>query len=419
VYGPAEWVGCFNNSQAETQALANHFVTSIAHPYVPPPCVRRVPDQDRTIPRPFTGQIDLSAYERNEWLDMDMKYRLFWTANETSGDVKFAALVNTTGWIGLGISPNGGMQNSDMMMTWLQDKDGHGTLNFSDRHAPEKRLPRIDVLQDFYDITAVQFPVGAPATPLIDATHGDSLVMVHALITNDGGLPITQLVLTATPVTLNTASQFGAVPDPIIVVIEPTHVPFSHTFCMMGLTNGKQYTFAVSASNPAGNTASIPTPPITPATLADAPVNMSGVAGDTTMILSWSAPYFNGGRAVTNYTIMWMNSNTTRNGTVLVPATGVPVERYTVRGLTNFNHYTIIIQAVTMEGVGRPSEQVQGTPFYYAPDGLPLGIVLGVMGGVVALGVVVYLCWRRSKARASPTDRPHPGDYTLAHETKN
>lgn len=56
------------------------------------------------------------------------------------------AIVETTGWIGFGLSPNGGMPGSDIVMAWI---DADGTKQFSDRHAIAQATPIVDEHQDW------------------------------------------------------------------------------------------------------------------------------------------------------------------------------------------------------------------------------------------------------------------------------
>jgi len=64
----------------------------------------------------------------NEWrhteLDPYEKYNLYWKTDDTNKIITFIAEVKTRGWIGFGLSPNGGMQNSDIVIGWVSDNDG-------------------------------------------------------------------------------------------------------------------------------------------------------------------------------------------------------------------------------------------------------------------------------------------------------
>ena len=47
-------------------------------------------------------------------------YDLYWTVNHTSQMIHFGLAVKATGWVGLGVSPNGGMAGADMVMAGVR-----------------------------------------------------------------------------------------------------------------------------------------------------------------------------------------------------------------------------------------------------------------------------------------------------------
>ena len=60
-------------------------------------------------------------------LDANGHYRMFYSYDEDLSILRIAVLVETTGWIGLGISPNGQMPSSDVVMGWV-DQNGTAFL---------------------------------------------------------------------------------------------------------------------------------------------------------------------------------------------------------------------------------------------------------------------------------------------------
>lgn len=54
-------------------------------------------------------------------------YRFYW--NFTSSDLIGEIHVKTSGWVGFGLSPNGGMDGSDVVVGWINDNDG--SVNFT------------------------------------------------------------------------------------------------------------------------------------------------------------------------------------------------------------------------------------------------------------------------------------------------
>ena len=109
-----------------------------------------------------------------------------------------------------------------------------------------------------------------------------------------------------------------------------------------GLTNGTSYTFTVTATNAVGTgSASSASSAVTPATVPDAPTNLAGTAGDSSVELYWTVPASNGGSAITSYTI------TSSPGGVASTSSTFPM---TVIGLTNGTAYTFTIVATNAVG---------------------------------------------------------------------
>lgn len=70
---------------------------------------------------------DLADRYSNYKLLSSPSYELYWSVDEPTGNLSLAVRVNTTGWVGFGVSPNGGMPNSDVVMGWVEDD---GTVVF-------------------------------------------------------------------------------------------------------------------------------------------------------------------------------------------------------------------------------------------------------------------------------------------------
>ena len=56
-------------------------------------------------------------------MDSGGRYTMFYDYVADTTTLRFAVLVQTTGWIGLGISPNGQMPSSDVVIGWV-DQSG-------------------------------------------------------------------------------------------------------------------------------------------------------------------------------------------------------------------------------------------------------------------------------------------------------
>ena len=86
-----------------------------------------------------SGAVDLSAYPFSSVLRADAGgnpiYTLYWNFSTVEQTIRFAVSVQTNGWVGFGISPNGGMVNSDVVIGWVND-DGQAFLQVSSFHVP-------------------------------------------------------------------------------------------------------------------------------------------------------------------------------------------------------------------------------------------------------------------------------------------
>lgn len=62
------------------------------------------------------GATDDPAMPFMEYLDSHHLVRLKWGFDDQTGTITFTLIINTTGWVGFGLSPNGGMQGSDIVI---------------------------------------------------------------------------------------------------------------------------------------------------------------------------------------------------------------------------------------------------------------------------------------------------------------
>ena len=90
------------------------------------------------------GTHDLSAsYRFSAALDPNGQYELYWNYNLTAGTISFALRVQTTGWVGFGLSPNGQMPGSDVVIGWV---DSNGGVHFHVRESEAFNIAGIDIL---------------------------------------------------------------------------------------------------------------------------------------------------------------------------------------------------------------------------------------------------------------------------------
>ncbi|XP_059175991.1 uncharacterized protein LOC131955763 [Physella acuta] len=81
---------------------------------------------------------------------LDSNYDLYWNFNSTH--IIFRTVVKTKGFTGFGISPNGFMTGSDVIIGWVKD----GQAFFKDRHALGNFMPVLDDRQDWSLISATE-----------------------------------------------------------------------------------------------------------------------------------------------------------------------------------------------------------------------------------------------------------------------
>ncbi|XP_029705011.1 DBH-like monooxygenase protein 2 homolog isoform X1 [Takifugu rubripes] len=80
-----------------------------------------------------------------EYLDQDRLVCLSWGFDNHQGNITFELVVNTTGWVGFGFSPNGGMKGSDIVIGGIGPTGNY----FADYHATGKSMPVVDKLQSY------------------------------------------------------------------------------------------------------------------------------------------------------------------------------------------------------------------------------------------------------------------------------
>ena len=117
------------------------------------------------------------------------------------------------------------------------------------------------------------------------------------------------------------------------------------TSCLItGLTNGTAYTFVVTASNTIGTgETSTPSSAVTPIAPAGAPTDVKATGGNGMTTVSWAPPSYDGGTAITRYTVTaepgGKTCTTTTNSCVIM-------------GLANGTGYTVNVTATNAAGTG-------------------------------------------------------------------
>ena len=178
-----------------------------------------------------------------------------------------------------------------------------------------------------------------------------------------------------------------------------------------GLTNGVKYEFRVSAFNFAGMGPASATVTVMPFTVPEAPTDLTTVAKDGQVMLSWKAPADNGSR-ILDYVIKYMQDGTSKTITYS-DGTGTGTTA-TVTGLTNSIKYNFYVSAVNAAGTGPLSAKVSATPFA-APTDPPRITVPGAPTGLAATpgNAQASLSW----TAPTSTGGAAISDYTIQYKT--
>lgn len=190
--------------------------------------------------------------------------------------------------------------------------------------------------------TATTSPT-APAAPTdVTAKAGNNSAQVTWNAPSNGGSGITKY--TVTPYIGTTAQTARTV----------TGTPPATTLIVGSLTNGKTYTFRVTATNAVGTgPESAPSNPVTPAkTVPGKPTNVKATAGNASATVTWTAPG-NGGSTITQYTITPYIGSTAGVPTVVTGSP--PATSKVVIGLTNGTTYSFTVRATNAIGTGSAS----------------------------------------------------------------
>jgi hypothetical protein len=189
-------------------------------------------------------------------------------------------------------------------------------------------------------------PMTVPDAPTnVAGALGNGSVVVSWNAANAQGSPVFNYVVTANPGSATCSS--------------------AATSCVVtGLSNGTPYTFTVKATNLVGTSAaSLPSAAVTPATLPNAPQNVTAARGNQSATVSWSAAV-NNGSPITQYRV--------------IPSAGTSscitdTTSCVVTGLVNGASYTFTV--IATNGVGSSSASAPSVAVTPAgPANAPTGV---------------------------------------------
>ncbi|XP_064118161.1 DBH-like monooxygenase protein 1 isoform X2 [Macrobrachium nipponense] len=90
------------------------------------------------------GDLGVMKFQHQAILDQTGAFVMLWSPLED--EIHIEIQVETTGFIGIGFSPSGGMKGADIVLAWVDDFTGE--LHVHDRHATGMMIPFIDKQQD-------------------------------------------------------------------------------------------------------------------------------------------------------------------------------------------------------------------------------------------------------------------------------
>ncbi len=201
-------------------------------------------------------------------------------------------------------------------------------------------------------LRAAAAPPEAPEPPgSVSAASGDGQLTVSWTSPADnGGAPIVDYTM---------AYQAGATTCP--TDIDNTWNPritSTTSATIEGLANGTAYRVCVKATNQAGDSDWTGTT-ATPATVPGAPGNISVIAGDGQLTVSWTSPADNGGAPITGYTVAYKaNAFTcpTPNTIGTWTVRNTSNTSTTIRGLANTHSYRLCVRASNSAGLSNWNE---------------------------------------------------------------
>jgi photosystem II stability/assembly factor-like uncharacterized protein len=148
-----------------------------------------------------------------------------------------------------------------------------------------------------------------------------------------------------------------------------------------GLTNSTPYQFRIAGVNAWGiGNYEIYLPPLAPA--PGAPTGLTGIHGDESVDLSWSAPSCNGGSTITDYKVEYSSNN---GGTWELFTHGSSSSAsHTITGLTNGMSYIFRVSTINDSGTSLPSSSSSAV-IPLGPPAQPTDLVVTPGNGQVSI----------------------------------
>lgn len=197
-------------------------------------------------------------------------------------------------------------------------------------------------------------------TTQTSAAPGPPGVPLDVIATGGGALPTATVswspAQVAQPVnsyTVHNSFASNGQPLPDVVVAPLAGGLFPPTSTSVNVAQNVAYQFQVSASNAQGSSAFSAASNVVPvgAALPGTPTNVTAVAGDTQVSVSWTAPINSNGAIVTSYTVTAL-VNGVPSTSATIAATATSSASTIISGLTNGVAYTFTVHATSSGGSG-------------------------------------------------------------------
>ena len=219
-------------------------------------------------------------------------------------------------------------------------------------------------------------PSGSPAAPLITTVAGEGLGILVDWTPASASEAVTSYALTATPVAT------PSVPASCKSTVRSS-APGTNTTTVVGhVCADVAYEVTMKAVTVSGTSAaSTASNPIVPLTARPpfVPLVTTVLGRNHSLLVSWSAPAYDGGKPITEYRLTAMRPGSTK--TISVSATA---RTATISGLKNGSSYRVELTALNAAGRS-PISTGAGTPAANRPPGTPttLAVVPGLHGGSI------------------------------------
>jgi titin len=195
--------------------------------------------------------------------------------------------------------------------------------------------------------------VPTPPRNVLAAPGNRSIGLTWTAPSRNGGFPITSYRYT-------TDAGLSSLP----LVVTGTTASITKTSSDTNLVNGTPYTVAILARNSVGDSLYAIAAEVIPLSVPIAPVLLTAVGSNMTIVLSWSAPTDVGGTPITDYsyttdggvTYQSLGTISTTNITITAPSTSPSPS------LVNGTSYTIAVAARNLQGLGLPSNALSTIP---------------------------------------------------------